>query len=393
MRALVAALVVAVGGCGGRTAPAPARVVGPPIEKEVAEEDARGTLVEVYGAIQRGKHDNLFSVVDETLWSFGPRRTDVFSSRTDALLALGGVVEPGQTAKLRSSSLSVVPASRGRSVWAVDIVHVERQPLAVTAILSSEDEFFRVSAASLAWMVPAREIRAAQDAIAIVPPGATSPGRIAPGAEGAVERFRKGVRDPSLWGDDVARHDGAVYVGPTAGELARGRKEVARLWEKRLSSETRAVISGEIDAGITADGQIAWVTSPITRVEGDGAPLPLRAFAVFEQVGGEWTLAALHESLAIDEPGAGGPFVKIVPPPPAPPEPAVDETEDPELTAGKKGKKGKRGKKNEKAEQAEKAERTASKASASPSSKKATKSKSKSKSKKKRTKRRLSDDD
>lgn len=374
MRALVAAVVVVVAGCAGSSPPSPARVVGPPIDKDVAEEDARGTLAEIYAAIQRGKPDNLFSVVDEAVRVFGPRRADALASRTDALVALGAVVEAGESSKLRSGALSVVPARRGRSAWAVDVVNVEGKPLAVTAILSSEDEFFRVTVAALAWTPPARELRPALDEIAVVPPGATSPGRIAPGAEGAVERFRSGLLDPARWGDDLARDDEAVYVGPSAGELARGKKQLARLWEKRVAAETRAAVSGEIDAGITADGQLAWVTAPVTRVEKDRPPLPLRVFAVFERDGDEWTLAALHEALAIDAPGAGGPFVKIVPPPPAPPEPAPAADDDDEANEAK-------------------AKKTKKKAKT-----KATKAKAKKKSKKKRKrkrnkKRRLSDDD
>jgi hypothetical protein len=91
----------------------------------------------------------------------------------------------------------------------------------------------------------------------------------------------------------------------------------------QVEAKTRAAISGPITAAVTDDGQLAWVSAPITRVEGEGTqPLPLRAFAVYMQDGGDWKLIALHESLAVGEPGSGATFKKVIPPKPAEPKPA-----------------------------------------------------------------------
>src|SRR5690349_18660278 len=104
-----------------------------------------------------------------------------------------------------------------------------------------------------------------------------------------------------------------------AGRAGRGRQ----LQEGGAAEAGRAEAGrcGEITAAVTDDGQLAWVSAPITRVEGDEAPLPLRAFAVYEKDGAEWKLIALHESLALAEPGAGASFKKVVPPKPAEPKP------------------------------------------------------------------------
>jgi len=117
-------------------------------------------------------------------------------------------------------------------------------------------------------------------------------------------------------------------IGPAAGEVTRGKKEIKKLWKKRVEQQTRAVVSGEIVSAVTRDGQLAWVTAPITQVAEEQEPLPLRAFAVFEKSESGWTLIALHESLAFDEAGAGAPFKKVRPPvvaPPKEPEPVVAE--------------------------------------------------------------------
>jgi ketosteroid isomerase-like protein len=340
--------------CGGSAPPVAKKTdVGPAVDERTAEKDVKGTLEEIYQAISRAKPDNLFSIVDEKLIVFGPRKGDAFANRTDALVALSKVVDTKvkEHAQVRSSELAVVASPGGHSAWAFDVVNVEGTPMAVIAILSSEDEFFRLTAAALAHTPSMREIRSELKKDAIVPPGATAPEKIASGAKGAVERFQKGLLDQEPWGADLGSRTEAIYIGPAAGEVTRGKKEIKKLWKKRIEAETRAATSGEITAEVTADGQLAWVTAPITRVEKDEDPLPLRAFAVFEKDGDGWKMIALHESLAIDEPGAGAAFAKILPPSPRPPEPepAVEENKKPDKKAEttKKKKKKKKTKKKQ----------------------------------------------
>ncbi len=113
-----------------------------------------------------------------------------------------------------------------------------------------------------------------------------------------------------------------------------------------MDAETRAAISGEVAASTTPDGQLAWVTAPITRVEKDEDPLPLRAFAVYEKDGDNWKLIALQESLALDAAGSGEAFVKVLPPalkaPEPPPEEKKVEKKDKKKDETKKKKKKKK---------------------------------------------------
>lgn len=346
MRRIGTALVLALAACGGAAPPAKP-VVGPPIDERTAEKDAKGTVREIYGAISRGKPDNLFSVLDDKVIVFGPRGKDALATRTDALVALRAFLDPGADEHVRVSSgkLDVTVSPGGRSAWAFDLVDVEGMPMAVTAILSSEDDFFRVTTAALARTPSTSELRAELTKVAVVPPGAAAAGSIDDAARGAVERFEQGLRDPQTWGEDLASRSAAVVVGPARGELARGKKQIQKLWKKRVDAGTRAATSGGITAGTTADGQLAWVTAPVTRVDNTDEPLPLRMFAVFEKHDGTWKMVALHEALAIDEPGAGASFVKVLPPAaPAPESPPEAKDDDKPKSKAKRPRKKKRGK-------------------------------------------------
>jgi ketosteroid isomerase-like protein len=194
----------------------------------------------------------------------------------------------------------------------------------VTAVLSNTDDLWAVTAAAVAAMPSRKQARAAASQGAIVPPGGAAAGKADARAEAAVERFRKGLSDPAAWGDDLGRHGDAIAIGPVAGQVARGPQAIERLWQARIKAHVREATSGEVTSAITADGELVWLSVPVTRVSDDDEAMPLRVFAIYAKAGAGWSLVALHEALALDEPGAGAPFLKILPPAPkvAPPEPA-----------------------------------------------------------------------
>ncbi len=310
--------VMAVAACGGSNAPN--QVAGPKqsaVDEKRAETDARGLVTEVYETLGRGSKDSLFSLLDDTVVVFGPRKVDALANRTDTLVALGQIIDfkAKKTVVVRSGSLEVVASQGGRSAWAYDVISVGGESHALTAILINTDDLWQVDAAVIAQLPSKAELKDGLAKDSVVPPGAAAKARIDPLAKGAVDRFQQGLLDQSTWGADLTSRSDALYVGPLPGELSRGKKELKKLWKKRVEANVREAISGDIVAGVTPDGQLAWVSAPVTRVADEETdPLPLRAFAVFEKSGDGWKLVALHESLAIDEPGAGAPFKKIVPP-------------------------------------------------------------------------------
>ncbi len=329
MRAALACLAVGSllacgGGKGGAVATKPKGPVGPAIDADEAKQGASDLVEEIYGTLGRGNKDSLFTLLDDSLIVFGPRSTDMLGTRTDALVALDQVVDPrsDKTLAIKPGKLEVAPAPGGRSAWVVDTATFNGQPHTVMAVLTNAADLWLVEAVAIARAPAAAQVKAELAKDAVVPPGMTGPQRVDPDARLAVDKFRQGLLDQAAWGAELESHDDAIVVGPTAGEVARGKKAIQAMWKKRVDAGTRAVVVGDLTASVTDDGQLAWVSAPITRVEGDSTqPLPLRAFAVYEQGDGDWKLIALHESLALGEPGAGARFKNIVPPRPAEPKP------------------------------------------------------------------------
>ncbi|MBS1122798.1 MAG: SnoaL-like domain [Deltaproteobacteria bacterium] len=346
MRWLAVALLVACGGGGGGTS----KVAHPKqdaVDEKQAEKDARGLVTEVYATLGRGTKDSLFSLLDASLVVFGPRKSDALGSRTETLVALGTVINPKDKLAVRSSSLEVVASPGGRSAWAFDLVTIAGEPHAMLAILINTDDMWQVEAAVIAQTPSRGTVRSELARDAIVPPGASAKAKLDSTAKGAVDRFHKGLLDQDVWGADLGSRSDALYVGPSIGEVTRGKKELKKLWKKRSEAKLREAESGDLVAGATPDGQLAWVSAPVTRVDDDAPePLPLRAFAVFERAGDGWKLIALHESLAIDEPGAGAPFRKLAPP--KEPEKKIEAADDKPAKAAHVKKKKKKTKKKKK---------------------------------------------
>jgi ketosteroid isomerase-like protein len=154
--------------------------------------------------------------------------------------------------------------------------------------------------------------------------------KVDPNAKGAVDKLTKGLAALAMWGDDLGARSDAVVVGPGNGDITRGKADIKKLFKKRIKANVRMTAAGDTTAATTSDGQLAWVTLPVVRFEDDVDPLPLRVFAVFEKNGADWKMIALQESLAVDQPGTGAAFKKVVAPAlpkeePPPPPPKKDE--------------------------------------------------------------------
>lgn len=314
------ALICAVAACGGGAGKPPAPVAEPVVDERTAEKDAKGLVLEIYRTLDRGKTDSMFSLLADPLIVLGPGRADAMSTRSDALVALGKVVDPRarRHAPVRSTSLGVVVSPGGRSAWAFDVVRFDGQPIAMTAVLANTDDLWSVTAAVLGVVPAAGKLKAESARDAIVPPAAGAGGNVGDGADAVVEEFKKGLLDQDAWGADLMSQSDAVYAGPCAGQVGRGKHAIQPLWKARIKAGVREAISGQLSAALTPDGQLAWLSVPVTRVAEGEEPLPLRVFAVYEREAGGWKLIALHESVAIDRPGSGSAFKKIVPPAPPP---------------------------------------------------------------------------
>jgi ketosteroid isomerase-like protein len=331
MRAALA-LAAMLAACGGGGSKGPEKPQQGSVDERKAEKDAKGLVTEIYQTIGRSNTDGLMALLAEPLVVFGPRKADALATRTDALVTLRGLLDAkGKDAKpaLSSGALAVVASPGGLSAWAVDTIDVEGKPMAVTVVLENDDDFWVVTAAAVAHTPPMKAVRAELKKDAVVPPAMSAAAKVGDGAGGAVERFKKGLADPSVWADDLGKRGDAIVIGPSDGDVTRGKKEIAKLWKKRAKVNVRHAAAGDVTAATTADGQIAWVTEPVVRFADDDEPLPLRLFGVFEKNEGAWKMIALQESLALDEPGGGAAFKSIAAPAvkaeEPPPKPKVEE--------------------------------------------------------------------
>lgn len=309
---IACAFVVA---CGG-SAPRPETPEQPAIDERDAERGARGVVKEIYATLGRGNKDGLFALLDDELIVFGPRAADALGTRSDALVALGAELNRREKLPVRSSALEVVPSPGGRSAWAIDVIKVAGASHAVLAILSNTDDLWQVEAATVAALPSRGRVATELARDAIVPPATATKVASRGDAADAIDRFERGLADPAVWGDDLRRRADAVVIGPRAGEVTRGKKAIKKLFKRRAATHTRAARAGAITARTTPDGQLAWVTAPIVRADDDVRALPLRAFAVFERTDDGWTMVALHEAVAVGEPGDGAKYQKLAPPPP-----------------------------------------------------------------------------
>jgi len=313
--------VVALGlafviGCGGASTPAAKAPKEDAVDERKAERGAKDLVGEIYESIGAGDTDGLMSLLADPLIVFGPRRTDAMGTRADALVALKAQIDPKAKHKpaVKSGSLEVVASPGGHSAWAIDVLDVGGQPMALTAVLTNSGDVWQVQSAALASTPPMKSIRAELKKDAIVPPGMAGAGKLDPAAQAAVDKFKKGLAEQDVWGTDLESRSDAVLIGPATGDVTRGKSDLKKLWKKRMKANTRATAAGDITAAVTPDGELAWVSAPVVQFADDDDPLPLRDFAVFEKAGGDWKLIALQESLAFDEAGAGASYRKTVPP-------------------------------------------------------------------------------
>jgi hypothetical protein len=283
------------------------------------------------------------ALVADPVFVLGPRKKDALATRADALVTLRGILdeEKGKPT-VRSGGLSVVASQGGLSAWAVDTIDVAGESMAVTVVLSNADDFWVVTAAALAVTPSMKSVRAELKKDAVVPPAMEAAGNVPDEAGEAAERFKRGFSDPAVWGEDLGKRSDAVVIGPSAGDVTRGKVAIGKLFKKRAKVNVRYAQAGDTIAGSTQDGQLVWVSTPVVRFADDeDQPMPLRLFGVFEKAGSDWKLISLQESLAVDEPGQGASFKKISAPAvkadEPPPKPKTEKTDEkPKKTKKKK---------------------------------------------------------
>jgi ketosteroid isomerase-like protein len=300
LAALTPALAPALAACGGTPPPA-AAPTPPDVDPEEAEAQARAVIDEVHQALARGAPQGLLPVLAEDVFVAGPGPDDLFVDRSRLILALSEALG-GRKHKLAPKHLRVTAAPGGRAAWATEEVTLGRVRYAVTATLADVDDIWVIRAVHVARLVPDRQIQKAAAEGTLRRPGPL-PAGVAPAAQGAADLLRTvpeaEVPRAELMAQ-LAPRDDVVLVGSAPGAITRGAGKIQRLWNRSLKRRPSFALKGELRAGASPDGALAWVCSNLA-LGAEGAPVvPHRAFYVYERADdaeGGWLLVAAHEAV------------------------------------------------------------------------------------------------
>jgi len=260
-------------------------------------------VTEAYQSLRHGKREGVLPLLADRVYAVGPGPGDVVVGKSEVVVALGGLFPSGDQRRLRSHGLRVGIAPGGRAAWVTDQLDVGPVRYDATAVL-----------AQVGGVWVAESIHVSRPA-AKAPAGGAPPqvGRgVDDGADAAVRLLTDGVEHPERLPDQLADGDDTVAMGPGPRDLHRGARSIRRAWmpphhehRHRHGHKHEAPPPpppggrvGDVRAGITPDGTLAWVSARVERPAKTGAPVPGRAFHVFQRVGGAWRLVVAHESFA-----------------------------------------------------------------------------------------------
>jgi hypothetical protein len=281
---LAAVLSVALAGCVSRSGAPAAQAAGDDTRKDAASY-ARSTAKDVYRSLRRGKLDASQSLLSDQVFVVGPRAEDVYTGRTDAVLAVTAVIHAGDRHKLRSRGLVAEASVTGKSAWIVDRIEIDRRPHTVVAVLAEIDEIWYVVALHVASNKPSAVEAALPPLVGGVDDGATA----------VVELARAGAEAPELFLDQLSDHKKTTVLGPGRKDHLRGKRGIERKWKRKRSAPVPFGVVGEPRAAVTPDGGLAWVVAN-TRVGDADDAVPHRRMFVYERAGDSWRLVAMQDA-------------------------------------------------------------------------------------------------
>jgi hypothetical protein len=279
------AAMAALIGCGATTG-SPEAVAVDADARNKASRYVRGTVKDVYRSIRKGKADTNQTLLADDLFAVGPHADQLYQDRTAAVLAITSAFELGKRLRLRSRGLVAEAAATGSSAWVVDRIDVKRRRYTVVAVLAEVDEI---------WYVVALQVGATRggDAAELPPlPGGAG------GADEVVDLVRAGAAAPTAFLDQLSEHKKVTVVGPGKSDHLRGSKRIAKKWTHKRKPKAPAPFDliGEVRAGVTPDGGVAWVVANSRETGADEAPLHRRMF-VYQRVDDAWRLVVMQDAI------------------------------------------------------------------------------------------------
>jgi hypothetical protein len=236
----------------------------------------------------------MLPIIAEDVVVIGARGGDAFTDRSAVIVALTDALgnQREQKHKVSSKNLSIGTSDGGRAAWATEAVTVDGTSYVATAVLSDVDDIWVVSAVHVAQPVPDKK----QEGAAAPP---APPAGIEELARPAVDQLMEALDDPAprdVLGEQLADGASTTWI-EASGKITRGAKKIRKAWKKAEKKKPTMELAGEVHAGVSADGKLAWVLAGATLGQKKRGPVPARLFYVYRNDGDAWRLVVAHEAV------------------------------------------------------------------------------------------------
>jgi ketosteroid isomerase-like protein len=274
------ALAIVLAGCSG----AATKEVEEPeaVDSSVAAQGARELVKEIYASLRRGSTGGLLPLLDPTFVAIGPGPGDMFTERSEALVALGVAVPEGKH-KVVSTDLRVAASPEGHAAWATDVVQIDGKPFAIGVIMLESDELWTVTAIQIGIPNPKKGKGAAPDPVAptafVAPP-------VGGNDKALAERFAAGLTPADL----QDQMDATTVVRDLTGKASSGPKAIKKAWKKAMKNVSFAPRK-DLHARLAPDGSAGWVFGVVDVTNGTAPPVPTRYLHVYANTPDGWRLA------------------------------------------------------------------------------------------------------
>jgi hypothetical protein len=121
--------------------------------------------------------------------------------------------------------------------------------------------------------------------------------QIDPGAEAPAALFAKTIGDPAALAKTVSSRADTVMYGPEAADHFAGG---AAIKSQLATWQLKFTIRDGVQAGVADSKTTAFVAAHVDARKPDGSVTPYRLMIIYDKVGADWQLVALHFSRAID---------------------------------------------------------------------------------------------
>lgn len=286
MRAI--GVLILVTACGG----AQTRTTAPPVEDAPADASAevRGVVQEAYGSLGHGNREGILPLLADHVYVIGPAANDLLHERSDVVVALTAMFPAEKKHKIASHALRAVVSPGGASAYVSDQLDVDGVPYTASAVMEQQGGMWVATAICVARALP--PARQGKDPL----PSIVS--SVDAGARGAVDAFTHAAAAPALFVEQLADGPEVIAIGPGPRDVLRGGAAIHKAWKKALKKHPSLEVMGGVRAGVTPDGQLAWIHANVTRGADGSDPSVRRGFYVYAHDGAGWRLTAAHESAA-----------------------------------------------------------------------------------------------